>query len=87
MDRSRVDRDINIFCRNCHYEGKPVYLWDGSYLTLLILTVLLIVPAIVYVIWLYWGRVPVCPACGAKNLVRVAGVHKGSASTADNRPG
>lgn len=57
-------------CLNCQNRGKPEYVSEGSPLVAMALTLLFVVPGLLYICWQFFNRFPVCAVCGSQKLRR-----------------
>lgn len=68
--RSRnTSRPVHYYrCRRCGSVAEPVMIWEGSMLLAWILFLLFLLPGLIYALWRYHRRFPVCPVCGSSNV-------------------
>ena len=59
-----------FLCLNCRSEIEAEYVWEGSLLVAVILTLMLVLPGLVYLMWRRLQTFPVCPVCGSRRLRR-----------------
>lgn len=64
------EEDEEFVCLNCQHRGEAEYVWEGSPLVAILLTIFLVVPGVLYIIWQYFNRFPVCAVCGSQRLRR-----------------
>lgn len=58
-------------CRYCGWEGIPARVNPaGNLVTLFLLTLLFILPGILYLLWWKYDGINVCRQCGSPNLTQ-----------------
>lgn len=58
-----------MVCSRCGWYGYPDTKNPGSLLVLLLLFFLLILPAVIYAVWMVASDYKVCGSCGSRDLV------------------
>ena len=58
-------------CGGCGEKVTPTKESKGSILILIVLLLFLIIPGVIYWIWMYSGRKDICPKCKSTDVVKI----------------
>lgn len=58
-------------CAGCGERVNPVKKKKGSWIIFCILLLLLVIPAIIYLLWMFSNREDICPKCKSSDVVKI----------------